>query len=161
MQKEVTTTVTVDDLDGETPAETRAFVLDGTTHHIDLNEAHIRELGEALNAYGDALTALDHAKQALERFTSVAVAQERAPEQPSGQPSGHDEVAEKRTRKRTSKKPAKKVAAARKQTAKTKAPTQPTAAEIRRWAHENDVPVSKTGRVGKDARQAYLEAHAA
>lgn len=157
MQKEVTTTVTVDDLDGETPAETRAFVLDGTTHHIDLNEAHVRELGEALNTYGDALAALDHAKQALERFTSVAVAQERAPEQPSD----HDEVAEKRTRKRTSKKPAKKVAAARKQTAKTKAPTQPSSAEIRRWAHENDVPVSKTGRVGKDARQAYLEAHAA
>lgn len=51
--------------------------------------------------------------------------------------------------------PAKKAASP---TAKKGSKNEPTAAEVRAWAVQNDVPVPSTGRVPRSAYEAYAEA---
>ncbi|MET3176571.1 UNVERIFIED_ORG: hypothetical protein ABIB52_004446 [Arthrobacter sp. UYCu721] len=44
-------TVLADDLDGSPAVETVTFAVDGSTHEIDLNEAHTPQLRDALRRY--------------------------------------------------------------------------------------------------------------
>lgn len=152
MQKEITSVITVDDLDGETTAETRGFEFEGAAYEIDLNGEHYENLREVLEGYHSARASLLSYVNVARPVTSQEEVAEPEPQ--------HDEVAKRRTRKAST---AKKAAPSRKSSTRKSArkTASPTPAEIRAWALENNVPVSSTGRVGKETRQAYLEAHSA
>lgn len=49
-----TITILEDDLDGSEGSETASFALDGVEYAIDLNEAHAKELREALSRFTKA-----------------------------------------------------------------------------------------------------------
>lgn len=44
-------------------------------------------------------------------------------------------------------------------TKKAAAGKKPTAAQVRAWCRDHDVPVSQTGKVGKESVAAYMAAH--
>jgi len=159
MQKEITTTIIVDDLDGTEEASTRTFQVNDTVYEIDLTDSNQIDLTTALSDFTKTKADFEEAQEVLsvfiDRARSVIEQADASPEeyvQPEAEAAKQDEVAEQRTKKST--KP-------RKSSRRKAASQQPTPREVRAWAIENDVPVSKTGRVSKTTVQAYLEAHAA
>lgn len=97
-----------DDINGEEPAHTLHFSLDGTSYEIDLTDQNAAELRNCLAPWIKAA-----------RRTHAG----RIPE------------------------------------ARPKPGRAPDTVDIRRWARENDIPVSDRGRISIDLRTRYEAAH--
>jgi len=138
MEKQHTTTVIVDDFDGDSAAETSTFSFLGTDYQIDLNENNTLMLKEVLTDYDNVVA----------RLTEFVTKARPIPEQANGTPEA-TEVAEapKPPKRRRSRK-----------TAATSS-TSPTDTEIRQWANERGIEVNMKGRVNKTVREAYHVEH--
>lgn len=130
------TTTLVDDLDGGDADRTVRFGFDGVDYEIDLAEANIEALGDAL---GPFLAAARRVSGSRRFGRSSARSTRPSPSRPAG---------------KTAESNARPAA----ETATTAAKRDSRVSEIRAWAADNGFSVGLRGRIPEAVKQAWAEA---